>query len=396
MPLVAGAPVRLLRPSPPAVSLWTGVRRVLAVRLDNLGDLLMTTPALAAMRGAWPDAHLALLASEGGSRLAPHLPMVDEVIPFDAPWMKCGGHAEGADAERLHHLVARLAAGRFDAAIVFTVCTQSALPMALLALQAGIGRRLAHCRENPYGLLTDWVNDPDRPPGPLRHEVQRQLDLVAHVGCAEAAHTLHIALAPEDRAAARDRLREAGADLRRPYVVLHPGATAPSRRYPPERLGEAAAALAAAGVQLVFAGAAGDAAAVDAARGAVRAPSIDLCGRLPLGALAALIEGASCVVCNNSAPAHLAAATGTPVVVLYALTNPQHTPWAVEARVLSHPVPCRDCLRSVCPQGHHDCLRRIEPAEVAAAALALMHRCSGAAPVPQPRPEAAALAALDA
>ena len=67
------------------------------------------------------------------------------------------------------------------------------------------------------------------------------------------------------------------------------------------------------------------------------------------------------VVCNNSVAAHLCAAVGTPVVDLYALTNPQHTPWQVAHRTLSHDVSCRYCLKSTCPLGHHRCLTGIEP-----------------------------------
>ena len=68
----------------------------------------------------------------------------------------------------------------------------------------------------------------------------------------------------------------------------------------------------------------------------------------------------------------MAAALGTPVIDLYALTNPQHTPWRVRSRVLSHDVPCRNCLKSVCPQGHHGCLRGVEPEAVASAAVDLL------------------------
>ncbi len=98
-----------------------------------------------------------------------------------------------------------------------------------------------------------------------------------------------------------------------------------------------------------------------------------LAGRLSLGALAALIGRAPLLISNNTGPAHIAAAMGTPIVDLYALTNPQHTPWQAPARVLSHPVACAYCYRSVCAQGHHLCLRGISPEEVAAAALALLH-----------------------
>jgi hypothetical protein len=71
---------------------------------------------------------------------------------------------------------------RFDAAVIFTVCTQSALPAALLCRMAGIPLRLAHSRENPYDLLTHWVRDTDVCATGMRHEVTRQLDLVRTVG----------------------------------------------------------------------------------------------------------------------------------------------------------------------------------------------------------------------
>jgi ADP-heptose:LPS heptosyltransferase len=78
------------------------------------------------------------------------------------------------------------------------------------------------------------------------------------------------------------------------------------------------------------------------------------------------------LVSNNTGPVHLAAAVGTPVVDLYAQTNPQHTPWSVAHRVLFHDVPCKYCYRSVCPEKHHDCLRRVAPAAVVAATLELL------------------------
>jgi ADP-heptose:LPS heptosyltransferase len=81
---------------------------------------------------------------------------------------------------------------------------------------------------------------------------------------------------------------------------------------------------------------------------------------------------------NNTGPAHIAAAVGTPVVDLYALTNPQHTPWHVPSRVLFHDVPCRNCFSSVCREEHHRCLRGVAPADVAAAVLDLHSRTRGA------------------
>ena len=95
-------------------------------------------------------------------------------------------------------------------------------------------------------------------------------------------------------------------------------------------------------------------------------------GVLALDELAALIALAPVLIANNTGPAHIAAAVGTPVVDLYALTNPQHTPWMVPNRVLSHDVPCKYCYKSVCPEGHHHCLRLITPSEVVRATYELL------------------------
>ena len=110
--------------------------------------------------------------------------------------------------------------------------------------------------------------------------------------------------------------------------------------------------------------------------------TVNLAGVLELGELGALIARTRLLISNNSGPVHIASALGTPVVDLYALTNPQHTPWLVASRVLNHPVPCRNCLKSRCPQGHHDCLRRVDPGAVAQAAVELL---AARSPLSNPR-----------
>ena len=342
---------------------WQGVRRLLCVRLDSIGDVLMTTPAMRAFRDTL-GCQVTLLTSAAGAATAPFVPEADAVIEFAAPWMKAAGDAPAADFP----MIERLRAGRFDAAAIFTAYSQSPLPAAYLCHLAGIRRRLAHCHENPYRLLTDWVADPE-PHRLVRHEVQRQLDLAAAVGCI----TAHSRLSFQVPEAARFRMREILAEARRPLVVVHPGASAASRRYPPESYARAIDLLIdATGCEAVFTGDAWEEALVRTVRGAMRRPSRSLVGRLGLGELGALIDAADLLVSNNTGPAHLAAALGTPVVDLYALTNPQHTPWEVPSRVLNHDVPCRNCYKSVCPAGHHDCLRRVAPEAVAAAARDLL------------------------
>lgn len=350
------------------------VKRILCVRLDNLGDVLMTTPALHALRNSAADRHITLLASRSGVALAPFLPDVDDVIQYDAPWV---AHASGAmrtpadDQPMLEHLRRK----RFDAAVVFTVYSQSPLPAAMLCYLAGIPRRLAHCRENPYALLTGWLREPEPQHG-TRHEVQRQLDLVRQVGAHSPETGMRFSVRQADRRALDAQLSARGVVCVASSIVLHPGASAASRRYPPERFGEVATRLAReTGASLLITGSAGERplvqAVIRAAAPDVRTQLHDLSGTLTLGELAALIERSSVLVSNNSGPVHLASALGAPVVDLYALTNPQHTPWQTPHRVLFRDVECRWCYRSVCPQQHHACLLGVAPAEVVQAALEL-------------------------
>ncbi|MGE0133800.1 MAG: glycosyltransferase family 9 protein [Dehalococcoidia bacterium] len=346
---------------------WSAARRVLAVRVDAAGDVLMTSPALRALHeGGPPGTEVTLLTSPTGAHAGHLVPEVARVIAYEAPWMK---PTVPLDAAAHFDLVERLRAARYDGAVIFTVHTQSALPAALLCFLAGIPRRLAHVRENPYHLLTDWVPEIE-PHEVVRHEVQRQLDLVATVGRRPSDEHLRLSVPAEAMRWARTFLathRLAAV----PWCVLHVGASAPSRRYPPERFAEVARALAGHGWRLVFTGSEEERPLVDAVRDLAAVDSLSLCGALDFPRLAALIEAAPLLISNNTAPAHIAAAVQTPVVDLYALTNPQHTPWRVPARVLSNDVPCRDCYRSVCPLGHQLCLAGVPPEAVVEAALDL-------------------------
>jgi lipopolysaccharide heptosyltransferase II len=349
---------------------WADAERVLCVRLDSIGDVLMTTPAIRALRESRPGRHVTLLTSSAGAAIARLVPEVDDVIVHAAPWMKATASRETGAADRA--LVERIAAARFDAAVIFTVYSQSPLPAALLCHLADVPLRLAHCRENPYQLLTDWVPEPE-PERLVRHEVRRQLDLVATAGCRTADERLSLAVPARPRARMRRVLRALGVHEAAPWAVVHPGATASSRRYPPDAFAAAARRLVRdVGCTLLFTGSDGERELVAGIQRTMGVPSHSLAGALDVAELAALIALAPVLIANNTGPVHLAAAVGTPVVDLYALTNPQHTPWKVPNRVLFADVPCKYCYKSVCPQGHHACLRDVPPEAVVAAAAELL------------------------
>ncbi len=349
---------------------WSGAERVLCVRLDALGDVLMTTPALRALKEALPGRRITLLTSPAGAESAALIPSVDEVIIYAAPWMKATSPRADSRADRA--LIRRLHDARFDAAAIFTVYSQNPLPAAMLCTLAEVPLRLAHCRENPYQLLTHWVPEPE-PEHLLRHEVRRHLDLVRSVGCQISDERMVLEVPSVARMRLLGQLQRLGVDPRSAWVVIHPGATAPSRRYPPEQFALAARRLVLdVDMQVIFTGSSAERTEVEQIQTAMGVHSFSLAGELDLGELAALLAMAPLLIANNTGPVHIAAAVGTPVVDLYALTNPQHTPWGVPNRVLNHDVPCKYCYKSVCPEGHHHCLALVPPEAVVEAVWSLL------------------------
>src|SRR5207249_1178178 len=126
---------------------WDGAARVLCVRLDTLGDVLMTTPALRALKESRAGRRITLLTSEPGAAAARLVPEIDDVIVYDAPWLKAT--APRADSRPEYAMAEALRRQAFDAAVIFTVFSQNPLPSAFLCYLADVPLRLAHCRENP-------------------------------------------------------------------------------------------------------------------------------------------------------------------------------------------------------------------------------------------------------
>lgn len=345
-------------------ALWNQAKRLLVLRLDGLGDLLMTGPAIRALKAASPHRSITVLASPNGADCARLMPGVDDVIVFEAPWMKGAKGNPFADTS----MIERLKGLDFDGAVIFTVFSQSPLPAAFFCYLVGIPLRAAYCRENPYQLLTDWLPEPERY-APTRHEVERQLELARALGASSQGNHLAMSLPSAGLPFELDRKRG------QPLIIVHPGASAPSRCYPEESYAEVLRLLEKEeGAYCVLTGSEYEEALLWRIKKRAQS-SAPILSQLALEEFAALIDSADLLVANNSGPAHVAAAVATPVVVLYALTNPQHTPWGVLSEVLSVDVPCRNCYKSECPEGHHRCLRDIHPRRVVEAAVTLLGQC---------------------
>jgi histidinol-phosphate phosphatase family protein len=364
------------RPSSPTRS--AVVTKVLAVRLDSVGDVILTGPALRLLRAGLPaDGELDLLASPAGAAAGRLLPEVDDVLVIDPPWE--GQHPAAVDPVKISALIDELRDRRYDEVVIFTSYHQSPLPFALVARLAGV-RRIVGTSDAHAGTLLDVRHRrgsaepghviPDDDGGPDGgHEVIAAQRLVEAIGRT-------VGSSADTRLAVRRPLPDVtdllGEAANRPYVVVHPGASVPSRAASPTRIRGFVAALLDDGWSVVITGSPLERHLTAAVRGA---GAVDLGGRTDLAELAAVLDSATCAVVGNTGPAHLAAAVGTPVVSLFAPVVPAErwAPWGVPSAVLGdQQAPCRLSRARTCPVPGHPCLDTIEAADVVAAVQSLV------------------------
>lgn len=313
---------------------WADCTNILCIRLDNMGDVLMTSPAFKALKKQNPKRKITLLTSSAGAKIARFIPEVDNIITFDAPWVK---------NENIHtplsifNLVKKLRKFKFDASIIFTNFSQTALPAAQICYLSGIPRRLGYSRENPYQLLTDWALDKE-PLTFVRHGVLRQLDLVKLTGADTQDKSLSLKIPRISYQKLFKKLEKEKIDLNKPSVIMHPGVSEKKRQYPVNLFALAAEKIAKSGFQVILTGLESEGKEADIILRSSKG-TFSLAGKLEIDELAALIEKAKLLIANNTGPVHIASAVNTPVVVLYAKTNPEHTPWKVKHKVLYFDVP---------------------------------------------------------
>jgi lipopolysaccharide heptosyltransferase II len=320
---------------------WSNYKNVLCIRPDNLGDVLMTSPALRALKDCVPGRKITLLTSRVGQSIAKYIPEVDACIAFDVPWYK---HESPESVPELFRVVEEIRSCRFEAAVIFTVFSQNPLPTAMLCYMAGIPRIAGYCRENPYRLITDWVVD-NEPLYVIKHEVVRQLDLVNVLGAESRDDSLSLSVPGRVLAELPMKLRRLGVRVQDPWLIVHPGVSEAKRQYPVELFAETVRRIADdLGYQVLLTGVDSERDLAGYITSVCGKGVISLAGKLTLAELVALVKLSPLLISNYTGPVHIAAAVKTPVIVLYALTNPQHTPWRVKHRILPFDVP-RD-LRS--------------------------------------------------
>ncbi len=339
------------------------IERIAIFRALQLGDMLCAVPALRALRRAYPHAHIALIGLPWASSFVErYAPLIDELIVFSG----AKGFPEQAETdEHLPGFYEAMRARRFDLAIQLHGSGGVANDI-VESFGARLNAGYLKPDEVPRaGTFMPW---PDELPEPQRYTaLMRKLDIDA------SDLRLDIPLTDEDIQAC-DALIDACGIHADKLVLVHPGAQLPSRRWPVERFGEVADALAQAGWQVAVTGSAGEAPLTACVVGGIKSKGIDLTGRTTLGALAALVARAKLLVCNDTGLSHVAAAMRTPSVVIASGNDTRR--WApldhVRHRVLADWPACRPCSYRECPY-EHECATNICLPGVVIAALSQLY-----------------------
>jgi lipopolysaccharide heptosyltransferase II len=345
--------------------------RILVVRLDNIGDMVMTGPALRALRNAFPSADITMMVSPAGQQVTPFLPWIDEVIAWRAIWQEISPNAP-LNPNRELRLVELLKNRHFDAVFILTSFSQSPYPVASTCYLAGIPLRIGQSKEFGGGLLTHWVKaQPDR-----SHQVDRNLHLLEAVGIlADGSHMeLHL---PEHAVQSAEQILSVfGIQPGDPFVVMAPGASCASRRYHQDRFAAAAEGIVQkTGLPLLILGSEHEEDIIQPVTSlADNSPLIhSLVGQTNLGEMMAIIRNSRLVIANNSASLHIADTFRRPMVILYSGTEylEQWQPRHATARLLYRSTHCSPCYQFHCPY-QMECMD-VSPEEVIHASLQFLN-----------------------
>lgn len=323
-----------------------------------LGDMLCATPALRALRGAWPQARITLVGLPWTAGLARRLDTIDDFEPFPG-WPGLPERPAPTLGEMVEFME-RVRAHRFDLAI--QLHGSGPLTNALVA-NFGAARNAGFASHGVWFPPQDGARFAVWPE--QGSEVLRLLGLTDHLGLARRGTQLDLPLWPGDHARAR---RLVPTD--RAYAVVHAGAQLPSRRWPAGRFAAVADRLAQAGLRVVLTGTPGEQGLVASVAVQMGQPSLNVCGQTDLWTLGAVLSSARVLVCNDTGLSHVAAALGTRSVVVACGSETRR--WAPldtgRHQVLWQDMACRPCTYRVCPIGHA-CAEGLSVERVAGAAL---------------------------
>ncbi len=335
--------------------------RILVIKLSAVGDVVLITPSLRALRRQFPRAHITVVIGRESRELLHRCPYVDDLVVFD--------RGRDGTLPGLVKLGLKLAKAQVDLVVDF----QNNRLSHWLGWLTGAPQRYGFAGRRWSTLLSHRAVPPAGPVPPVDH----QFRILQMLGIQDAPKELELWPGAPDEARVEELLGESWIADNQPLVALHPGSRWPSKQWPAQRYAELADLLARRNkARVVLTGSLQEQPLWEEIHRLAQIKPVMAAGATSLNELAALIRRCRVFVGGDTAPLHVAAATGTPVVALFGSTDPvRHLPPAEKLKLFRVDLPCSPCYKRVCPRrrgGYMECMTRISVQEVADAVGAFL------------------------
>ena len=333
------------------------MKNVLIIKLRYIGDVLLATPTVRAIKAARPDVQVTMMVNRGTEDVLSGNPDLDEIMVLD----------KGSLAAQ-SRLIAGLRGRQFDTVIDLTDGDRSAFLTRISGAPVRIGFNDEHRWRGRY--YTEVVQSA---PG-VRHRIDRDLASLKPLGIHPSEVQPILCLTKEDGARASQLLDRLGIRVDRPIVIIQPGARYWFKSWPAERFAELADRLVGDyGYQILIGGSREEEALAQQIHEAAKSRPISMAGLATLRQFAAIANRAALFVGNDSGAMHIAAAVGTPIVALFGPSNPEEWgPRGERVTVLYKGLECRSCIHPTCERGELNCMRQLSVREVYATAVQLL------------------------
>lgn len=340
------------------------MKRILITRTDRIGDVVLSLPAIKAVRKAFPDAYIAVVVRPRADDILKGNPYVDEVIVYDKNKTHKG---------ILKNLgfIKRLRGRKFDMVLIL----HSTKRINLLCFLAGIPRRIGYARGKADFLLTDRIEYTKKLGE--KHEAEYSLDILRYLGIEPEFSNPFIYVQDKDNQRAEEILKSFGINKGEKFAILHPGASCVSKMWPLENFAKIGDMLAENLKMKAMINLAPDQAGFGKkVMAMMKNQPVFFCDPTTLGEMAALFKKANLVISNDSGPVHIAAAVGVPVISIFGrnqkgLSPVRWKPLGDKAIAVHKDVGCAECLAHDCKKGFL-CLRSISAEEVFEKAKSLL------------------------
>ena len=328
----------------------------IVVRAPNwVGDAVMSVAALREVRRLFPNSHITVVSKPGSADVFAGADYIDDVLIYERSGLKSFFNQVNAWKQR-----------EFDLAVLF----QNAFEAAAISFMARVPMRVGYATERRAVLLSHavpvpaWKNE--------RHEIFYYLNLVGELeklltgaSLEPSAPDFEISVSDNQKRQARRLLIERKVEATKPLVLLCPGSVnSRAKRWPAERYAALADQFADTGATVALIGAASELDVSETVAAIAQRPPVVLTGQTSVSEVMALISIADVLITNDTGPAHIGAAVGTPTLVIFGPTNPLTTrPFGPAGHTISQPPECAQCMLRDCPIDHR-CMTAIAPGEV--------------------------------